>query len=350
MSAGRAGLRLKLAQSLVVGLEGLTATPRELAWLAEEGLGGAILFSRNIGSPREVWELNRSLDQAARAAGRPAPFIMVDQEGGTVARLKAPFSSWPDLAELGRTGQTAVLRHQGVRVGAELRAAGFNFNLAPVLDVHAIDDGVMARRSLGADPVMVGELGTAYIQGLQAAGCLACAKHFPGLGRTTLDTHRERPVVELGLDDLMEVELKPFRRAIAAGVAGVMVCHAAFTALDPAHPASLSALVVEELLRGELGFAGLVLSDDLEMGAIVADLSPAQAAVAAYQAGCDLLLICQHAEFALEALDALEALALAGEIAPARVEASHERIQRFKAGLLPARADYAMLEKILASA
>jgi beta-N-acetylhexosaminidase len=343
-------LRFRLAQSLVVGLEGPSATPRELAWLSEEGLGGVILFSRNLGSPREVWELNHSLSLAAREAGRPTPFIMVDQEGGSVVRLKAPFTEGPDLAELGRQGEVAVMRHQGVRVGAELRAAGFNFNLAPVLDVHAVADGVMARRSLGADPVLVGELGTAYVQGLQAAGCLACAKHFPGLGRTTLDTHRERPRVELSRDELEEVELKPFRRAIAAGVAGVMVCHAVYEALDPGCPASLSPLVVDDLLRREMGFGGLIISDDLEMGALAADLTPAQAAVKAYLAGNDLLLICHHPEHALAALDELVGMAEAGEIDPARVAGSAGRIARFKAGLLPGGADFGLLEKILASA
>jgi beta-N-acetylhexosaminidase len=350
MTASSADLRLKLAQSLVVGLEGPSATAQELDWLTREGLGGVIHFSRNLGSPREVWELNRSLHLAAQEAGRPTPFIMVDQEGGSVVRLKSPFTEGPDLADLGSQGEVAVMRHQGVRVGAELRAAGFNFNLAPVLDVHAVADGIMARRSLGADPVQVGELGVAYIQGLQAAGCLACAKHFPGLGRTTLDTHRERPRVDLSREELEAVEFKPFRRAVAAGVAGVMVCHAAYAALDPDCPASLSPLVVDQLLRREMGFGGLILSDDLEMGAIVADLTPAQAAVRAYQAGSDLLLICRRAEYALEALDELVRLAEAGGIDPARLEASHGRIARFKLGLLPASADFGMLEKILASA
>jgi beta-N-acetylhexosaminidase len=349
MTVGVDKLRLALAQSLVMGLEGLQASPRELARLAEEGLGGVILFGCNLGSPREIWELNRSLSAAALKAGRPSPFIMVDQEGGSVTRLKAPFTEWPDLAELGQRGEAAVLYHQGMRVGTELRAAGFNFNLAPVLDVHALADGVMARRSLGSDPALVGELGAAYIQGLQATGCLACAKHFPGLGRTILDTHHDRPLVELALQELGEMELWPFRRAAAAGVAGIMVCHAVFTALDPGNTASLSPLVVDGLLRREMGFGGLILSDDLEMGAVTADLTPAQAAVKAYLAGCDLLLICHRAEFAPAALDELTAMAEAGEIDPARVEASSARIARFKSGLLPAGADFALLEKILAS-
>ncbi len=342
--------RNSLAQSLVVGLEGPRATPAELELVAKEGLGGVIHFRRNLGSPREVWELNDSLHRAARAAGRPPLFVMVDQEGGSVVRLKAPFTEGPDLRDLGRSGDARLLRQHGVRVGAELVAAGFNWNLAPVMDVHAVEGGIMARRSLGSDPILVGELGVAYLQGLQATGCLGCAKHFPGLGRTTLDTHRERPRVELSAADLQAVELVPFRRAAQAGAAGIMVCHAVFTALDPQRPASLSPLVAGDLLRRDLGYEGLVLSDDLEMGAVAADLDPAEAAVRAYLAGCDLLLICHQAGYALEALDRLTALAEQGEISLERIQATASRLARAKGALPPPPADTRSLKKILAIA
>ncbi len=343
-----AQLRLNLAQSLVVGLPGPRPTPQDLELVGSQGLGGVILFGRNYQSPQQIWRLCRDLQQAAALAGRPPLFIMVDQEGGPVARLKAPYTDGPDLASLGGEPAPALYQH-GRRMGLELVASGINFNLAPVLDVHALADGVMARRSLGGDAVRVGELGAAYIQGLQSTGCLACGKHFPGLGRTNLDTHLARPLVELSRADLEVVELSPFRRAVEAGVAGLMVGHATYQALDPRRPASLSPLIIKGLLRGGLGYDGLALSDDLEMGALAADLSPAQAAIRAYDAGCGLLLICHQTPAALEALDALTELALRGDIPPARIQTESRRLARAKAALShdvpPLDALEALLEK-----
>lgn len=315
-------------------------------WWGPTAWGGVILFARNIVSPVQVWEFNYRLRRAAAEAGRPPLFVMVDQEGGSVARLAAPFTHGPDLAQLG-SGSRSQLRDHGRRMGEELAAAGFNWNLAPVLDVHATCGGVMARRSLGKEPERVAELGTAYIQGMQDAGCLACAKHFPGLGRTTADTHHQRPRVELSRDELKAMELRPFVAAAKAGVAGIMVCHAVFTALDPDHPASLSPLVIQGVLRQELGYTGCVLSDDLEMGALAADMQPAQAAVAAYLAGCDLLLICRRSSLALEALDQLCRLADAGQITEQRIEQSVARLRALKSGLSPLPPDLSRLQDAL---
>ncbi len=343
----QAQTRLALAQSLVVGLPGTQAGPEEEALVGAHGLGGVILFARNVESPAQVWELNYRLRRAASEAGRSPLLVMVDQEGGSVARLGPPFTCGPGLDELGAHGDEEDLRAHGARMGAELIAAGFNWNLAPVLDVHAAAGGIMARRSLGPDPERVARLGTAFIRGLQDAGCLACAKHFPGLGRTTADTHKTRPTVDLGRGDLQAVELAPFKAAAAAHVAGIMVCHAVFSALDPNAPASLSAAVIEGLLRGELGYGGCVLSDDLEMGALAAELEPDQAAVQAYLAGCDLLLICSRPHLALSALDALCRLADSGEISQERIEAGLARLRAVKRHLAPLPPDLSQLQAAL---
>ena len=343
-----ADIRATLAQSLVVGLPGPEPGPEELALVAREGLGGVILFARNIESPRQVWEMNQRLRQAASQAGRPPLLVMVDQEGGEVARLREPFTCAPGASRLGRSDDEAILAEQGRRMGSELTAAGFNWNLAPVLDVHGVGGGVMARRSLGPDPQRVAELGAAFIQALQDQGCLACAKHFPGLGRTTQDTHALRPRVELSRDELEAMELVPFRRAARAGVAGIMVSHAVFPALDENRPASLSAPVIQGLLRDEMGFQGLVLSDDLEMGALAAEMEADQAAVEAYQAGCDLLLVCHRPELALSALDRLEEMAGSGELSRQRIQATARRLQQVKSKLPPLPPPLAALEQVLA--
>lgn len=328
----RRAVKNSLAQSFVVGLPGLEAGPDELALVAEQGLGGVILFARNVESPAQVWQLNYDLRRAAANAERPPLWVMVDQEGGSVARLGDPFTHGPDLADLGGAGEDALYAH-GAKLGREVLAAGFNWDLAPVMDVHAMEGGIMARRSLGADPKRVGELGAAFIRGMQQAGCLACAKHFPGLGRTTADTHKVLPTVGLSREELRAVELPPFRAAAAAGVAGVMICHAVYTALDPARPASLSPVVIQELLRGELGYEGLVISDDLEMGAVVGQMEPDQAAVEAYMAGNDVLLMCHRPQLALAALERLTDMVMAGDVAPALVAERARRIVRGKQAL-----------------
>ncbi len=343
----RRAVHNSLAQSLVVGIPGLEARPEDLALVAEQGLGGIILFARNVESPVQVWQLCYDLRRAAAQADRPPLLMLVDQEGGSVARLRQPFTDGPDLAALGKADEPVLAAH-GARLGRELKAAGFNWDMAPVLDVHAIEGGVMARRSLGGDPARVASLGAAFIQGMQGAGCLACAKHFPGLGRTTLDTHKERPTVELSRAELATVEWPPFVAASQAGVAGVMICHAVYTALDPEKPASLSATVIQEVLRGELGYGGMVLSDDLEMGAVVGGMSPEQAVVDAYIAGCDLILMCSQPELALAGLEMLVDMVMAGEIDPALVAERTRRIVQLKQGLEPLPPDLHVLRQVLA--
>ena len=341
-------IRAILAQSFVVGVPGPEAGAEQLGLFGVHGLGGVILFARNVESPGQVWKLNRDLRLAAHQAGRPPLFVMVDQEGGSVARLKGDFTHQPDLADLGRTGDEPLLEAHGVAMGRELAAAGFNWDLAPVMDVHAMADGVMAKRSLGPDPDAVSRLGSAFIKGMQDQGVLACAKHFPGLGRTTLDTHREKPTVTLGLDDLKSLELKPFKAAIQNKVAGIMVCHAAFTALDPDCPASISPKVVDGFLRAEMSWQGAVLTDDLEMGAVSKDPGPVEAAVRAYLAGCDLLLICHRPELALEALDRLCLMAQQGEITPQRIIQGRDRLAALKQNLTPLAGPFEHLEAVLA--
>jgi beta-N-acetylhexosaminidase len=344
----RRAVRNSLAQSMVVGLPGPEAGPDELALAAEQGLGGVILFARNVESPAQVWQLNYDLRRAAANAERPPLWVMVDQEGGSVARLHAPFTDGPDLVELGGADEAALMAH-GAKLGREALAAGFNWDLAPVMDVHAMEGGIMARRSLGADPALVGRLGAAFIRGMQEAGCLACAKHFPGLGRTTADTHKERPTVHLSRAELEAVELPPFRDAARAGVAGVMICHAVYAALDPDRPASLSPVVIQDLLRDELGYDGLIMSDDLEMGAVVGQMAPEEAAVEAYLAGSDVLLMCHRPELALAALERLTDLVMAGELDPALVAGRTRRIVQSKQALEFMPPDLSVLRAELAA-
>ncbi len=323
-----------IAQSFAVGLKGPSPEPEELELITQVGIGAVVVFSRNISSPLGIWEFNYGLRRAAAEAGKPPLMVMVDQEGGVVARLREPFTCAPGFDELGASASEQQMYEHGLKVGRELKAAGFTWNLAPVVDVHLHPDGVMARRSLGSDPHRVARLAAAYTRGLRAGGVMACAKHFPGLGRTTADTHHRPAVINAGLEELEQVELVPFRAVVDAGAEGVMVSHAIVPALDPDRPGSLCPQVTG-WLRRELGGEVVVLSDDMEMAAATQGGSVAQAAVEAYLAGCDMVLVCSRAEEAVGAIDELTRMASEGSLPLGVIKDKWARILRLKSSLAP---------------
>ena len=288
MSPG--ALRRQIGQLLVAGFDG-HQVPVELKALAREfGLGGVILFARNIAEPEQVAELCR---EAAGLTSDVPVWVSVDQEGGRVARLKAPFTEWPAMATLGRSGDVGLAERFARALGAELKAVGITLDYAPVLDVHTNPKNtVIGDRALGEKADEVARLGAAVIRTLQAQGIAACGKHFPGHGDTLADSHHELPLVEHPPERLRDVEFVPFRAAVDAGVAMIMTAHVLVPALDEARPASLSRRIVTELLREELKYEGVILSDDLEMKAIANKYAVPSAALLAVEAGCDGVLIC----------------------------------------------------------
>jgi beta-N-acetylhexosaminidase len=334
------GLRREIGQLLIAGFEG-HALPVELRSLAREfRLGGIILFARNIAEPEQVAEL---CYDAARLVPDLPLWVSIDQEGGRVARLKSPFTEWPPMATLGRSGDAVLAERFARAMALELKAIGVTLDYAPVLDVHTNPKNpVIGDRALSEDPKTVARLGAAIIRGLQGEGIAACGKHFPGHGDTGTDSHLELPLVEHPVERLREVEFVPFRAAIEAGVASLMTAHVFLPALDELRPATLSRRIISGLLRGELKFEGLILSDDLEMKAVAAEYSVPQAAVMAVEAGCDGLLICSadhHTQAA--ALEALIYSVENGQVRLNRVEDAFKRQQRakerFLATAMPAR-------------
>jgi beta-N-acetylhexosaminidase len=283
-------LRRHAGQLALAGFAG-HAIPAELRALAREfDLGGVILFARNVESPEQVAELARE----AQSLAQELPlWISVDQEGGRVARLKAPFTTWPPMLTLGRSGDVQLAGRFARALAVELKAVGVSLDFAPVLDVltnpknTAIGDRALAER---ADDVA--RLGAAIIAAMQAEGVAACGKHFPGHGDTSTDSHHELPLIEHPPERLREVELVPFKAAIEAGVAAIMTAHILIPALDTERPATLSPQIVGGLLKQTLGYRGLVLSDDLEMKAIGGRYGLPEATVAALAAGCDAVLMC----------------------------------------------------------
>jgi beta-N-acetylhexosaminidase len=330
-----AALRHRIGQLLIAGFDG-HQVPAELRSLAKEfSLGGVILFARNVAEPEQVSEL--AFESSCLIPDTPA-WVSIDQEGGRVARLKAPFTEWPPMASIGRSGDVALAERFARALASELKAVGVTLDYAPVLDVFTNPKNtVIGDRALGGNAADVARLGAAIIRTLQAEGVAACGKHFPGHGDTIADSHHELPLVEQPPERLRETEFLPFKAAVEAGVATIMTAHVFVPSLDEQRPATLSRRVVTDILRNELKYQGVILSDDLEMKAIASQYAVPQAAVMAIEAGCDGLLICSgNHDRQSAALEAVIHAVEDGTLPATRVDDALARHQRAKERFLAA--------------
>lgn len=335
-------LEQKAGQVMCAGFEGIELTPSPRPLLDELHLGGLVYFERNVASRPALARLSADVQQVACQSGHPALLIAIDQEGGRVTRLRAAkgFTEFPSPLEVAAAGGPDAVRQVAVAMAAELLDVGINMNLAPVLDVNSNPDNpVINTRSFGSDPHLVAACGVAMIEGLQGAGIMAVGKHFPGHGDTSVDSHMALPVVTHSRDRLEAVEFVPFRAAIAVGVAGILSAHVHFPAIEPTPrlPATLSHRVITGLLRRELGFGGLAMTDSLEMGALATSDYPAPLAAAhALAAGADVLLFNTDYAVLREAHALIVRWVADGKLDPARLDEAVLRIlaakQRF--GLL----------------
>jgi beta-N-acetylhexosaminidase len=309
-------------QLLFAGFEG-TELPEDLAALIAAGrVGGVTLFARNVGSPEQLRSLVSELHERAPA---DAPLtVAIDQEGGRVQRLRAPWTEWPPMRRLGDRGSLEDSEAVARALGRELADLRVDLDFAPVADVDTNPaNPVIGDRSFSADPEQVARHAVAFARGLEAEGVAACAKHFPGHGDTSVDSHLDLPRIEHGRERLEQIELVPFRALAAAGVASMMTAHVLIPQLDPDRPATLSRRVLS-LLREEIGYPGLVFSDDLEMKAIADRFDPGEVVREALAAGVDALLVCRRADLRDQVLAALES-------APGRLlEAALGRMAAFK--------------------
>jgi beta-N-acetylhexosaminidase len=315
----------EIAGLFCVGFHG-KAPSREVLELVRRGVHGVVLFARNVEHAEQVASLVAELK---RAADRPL-LVSVDQEGGRVARLRAAhgFTELPPMRALGELGDAALVREVGLLVGRELRAVGIDQDYAPVVDVDTNPaNPVIGDRAFSRDPEVVGRLGAAFAEGLQAAGVAACAKHFPGHGDTSQDSHTDLPRLPHALERLERVELAPFRALARAGVASVMTAHVVFEALDARRPATLSPAVLR-LLRERVGFDGCAISDDLEMKAVAEHFALPEAAPGAIAAGVDALLVCHRADVQHRAIDLVRGAVEQGHIPRERIAEARARIGR----------------------
>ncbi len=278
----------------MLGFDG-DSLPGELAEYLARGLAGVVVYQRNFTNAQGLRKLTLAIRQAA---GRPV-LIGIDQEGGTRFALREPFTAWPSAAELGRLGDVESVEQVARAIATELRAVGCNLNFAPMLDLHVNSESpVTTDRSFGSDPNVVARMGAACDRGLRSGGVLSCAKHFPGHGDAAVDPHLDLPVFAGTMERLESAELVPFAAAIAAGVPLVMTAHILLPKIDPENPSSLSRTMLDDVLRRRLRFDGVILADDLGMGAIAKRYGPGEAAVQTLRAGTDVAMLC-HDWFAV---------------------------------------------------
>ncbi|MDQ0723131.1 beta-N-acetylhexosaminidase [Paenibacillus sp. W4I10] len=331
-------LREKVGQMLLCGFHGTEAVGDVESFLRKYPIGGVIYFARNVESPEQIERLSSGLQQIAKSSGNVPLWISIDQEGGMVARITEGIALMPGPMAIAAAGSIDDAYQAAYISGLELKSMGINMNFAPVLDVNNnAANPVIGVRSFGESPQSVADYGARTIAGIQDAGIAATAKHFPGHGDTDTDSHLDLPIITHDRERVERLELIPFRAAIAEGVDAMMSAHIYFPALEPERlPVTLSHTVLSGLLRQELGYEGMIVTDCMEMDAIAVNYGTVDAAVMAVEAGADLVLISHTAKLQAEAFEALLAAVRSGRINERRIDESVNRLLMYKAkrGLL----------------
>lgn len=317
-------LRSQIARMFCIGFDGTEPTA-ELQQMLAMGVQQVVLFARNVNGGQQAFDLTTRIKNSA-----PHPvMISIDQEGGRVRRLREGFTPIPAMRSLGQTNDETLARRAGEVLGRELRSVNIDIDFAPCMDVDTNPaNPVIAARSFGPDPATVSRLGCAVLTGIQAQGVAACVKHFPGHGDTQIDSHLALPRVNHSLERLNTVELPPFRAAIAAGVASIMSAHVIVESLDNHYPATLSPLALEDIVRGQMEFQGVIFTDDFEMKAIADHYGFEEAIVRGVLAGCDVILICHSPELQRKGIETLIKAVENGQVSRQRIEQSSNRIDR----------------------
>ena len=317
----------QIGQLLIVGFDGTDISPRLTSLLARVQPAGVILFARNIKSPEQTWRL---LHECRKCVNTPL-FTCVDLEGGTVDRFRDALGAAPSAAEVFATGERSLFRKHGEIIGANCRALGFNVDFAPVLDLaFEASRSVLSSRAVSDDPQEAAIYAREFLAGLRAAKVIGCGKHFPGLGEGKLDSHHQLPVIEKMLSRLWAEDLLPYR-TLRRQLPMVMVSHAAYPQVTRDRtPASLSKIWITDILRKRIGYRNLIVSDDLEMGGVLAAAPIGEAAVEFVRAGGDVCLVCHKEDSVLQAHDALIATAEKDAKFARRVAEAARRVLAFK--------------------
>jgi beta-N-acetylhexosaminidase len=339
-------LKEKVGRLIMTGIPGPNLDEDTHNLIRDYNLAGIILFSRNIIDPIQLAELCREIQQTAIKYHANPLFIAIDQEGGNVTRLKKPFSQFPGNEAIGKDEHPLERAREFAEVTAkEMKLVGLNMNLAPVVDVARGDiEKHLRGRLFSNNPQKVALLGRTIAGILQKKGILAAAKHFPGLGRASVDPHLELPIIEIEKNELDEVNFPPFNALIDEDVSSVMTSHAIYPCLDRDNPATLSPKILEGILRKELSFKGMIITDDLEMGAIAKKWGVAKGALASFMAGADILLICKDQKNVLESISLITKEVLVNNELINRLDESNRRVSRAKSRFLKKQTDISLKE------
>ncbi|WP_336759827.1 beta-N-acetylhexosaminidase [Paenibacillus sp. USHLN196] len=323
-------LEEKIGQMILAGVQGTTLDDQAKQMITDQKVGGIIFYANNVTTLEGTAKFVQSIKEANQS--NPVPiFMSVDQEGGKVSRMPETVASIPSNGKVGRTKDSALAKTMGELLARQVQLVGFNVDFAPVLDVNSNPKNpVIGDRSFGSSAELVSRMGIAEMKGLRSEGIIPVVKHFPGHGDTSVDSHLDLPVVNKTEKQLSELEWIPFQAAVKEQVEAVMVAHILFPKLDPDHPASLSDVIIGEHLRGKFKYDGVVITDDLSMGAIAKNFKLDEAAIATVKAGSDILLVAHSYESAKTIFDTLRSAVKSGEISESRIDESVRRILTLK--------------------
>ena len=321
-----------IGQHFIIGLEGTTLKKEEADFIVKGNIGGVVLFKRNIESPKQLHALTTELNSLRSKTLDKAPlFISIDMEGGRVHRLPPPFTQWPALAQLGKMDSTSVAFKFAASMGAELLSVGINLNFAPSVDVLTNSkNAVIGDRSISNNPEEVAKIASAVVRGYIKSNIIPVAKHFPGHGNTLLDSHEELPVEEKTLAELEACELVPFKKVIRARLDMLMTSHIKFPKIDPDWPVTLSKKFVTEILKQNLRYRNLVVTDDLGMKALTKHFDLKTITLGALQAGCHILLFCNEFDSPHLAYELIEKALSDKKIDESMLRENHKQILSLK--------------------
>lgn len=320
----------KIGQMLIVGFDGLSYNDHIKEMIEQYHIGGFILFKRNIKNSQQTLTLINSIKNANSNKNIPL-FLSVDEEGGLITRMPKELKNIPNSKKIGQVSNKDFSYELGRSLGLKLHSFGFNMNFAPVLDINSNPKNpVIGIRSFGSNEEIVSALGISTMKGIQSQNVISVVKHFPGHGDTSIDSHLKLPTVNHDLKRLNNFELIPFKNAIYNDADAVMVAHILFPKMDPNHPATLSKRIVTDLLRKDLDFKGVVITDDFEMGAIIKNYPIEEASLKSVNAGCDLLLVCHTREKQISVIHTIKKAVLNHEIDENRIDESVYRILKLK--------------------
>ncbi|NLL81665.1 MAG: beta-N-acetylhexosaminidase [Tissierellia bacterium] len=296
MQINRMTLEEKVGQLMIVGIEGTEINVKDVENIKQNRIGGFILFSRNIENLEQTLQLLNSLKNINSTYEIPL-LLSVDEEGGTVSRLSKIYKNLPSPLLLGHKNDLKLSFEYGKNLGMKARSLGFNMNFAPVLDINSNPENtVIGNRAYGKKAELVSRVGEEVIEGIRSQNIIAVAKHFPGHGDTLVDSHFQLPMVDKSIDELYNLEIIPFKKAINKGLNAIMVAHVLYPQIDNEFPATMSEKIINDILRVELEFDGLIISDDMTMGAIIDNYTIEEASVQFLKSGGDIILICHGNE------------------------------------------------------